>query len=171
MLIRSLLLILMFIGFIGCMKATYKPTSTLTAIKNEDMLLGEITYDDILYYFPRWKAQDAEVAVNAAHVAQLKEITRQLNILCYLGTWCGDSRDGVPPFVQALVAAENPNLKIELLGVNRDKQDSELTAILNDIQRVPTFIILENDVEIGRLVEFPQKNDFVEDFLDVVNAE
>jgi thiol-disulfide isomerase/thioredoxin len=164
--ILALLLLVM-----GCTKKTIKPQAELQEVNGQKMLLGEVQYQDILHYFPAWQKVDQQDQVNPTEVKRLKQVQEPLAITCYMGTWCGDSREEVPPFIKAVETAQNKNIKVNLIGVDRKKMDPENTAIQYDVQRVPTFIIFKNGQEIGRMVEFPMKENFVEDFLDIVDAQ
>jgi thiol-disulfide isomerase/thioredoxin len=162
---------IVFILLGGCTKKTYQPNVQPQEVHGQKMMLGEVQYDDILYYFPTWQGADSESEPGPVLVDQVKKIEKPLEILCYLGTWCGDSREGVPLFMRTVEAANNKNIRVKMFGVDRKKMDPENTAIQYDIQRVPTFIIFQDRQEIGRMIEFPLKENFVEDLLDIVNAQ
>jgi len=52
--------------------------------------------------------------------------------------------------------ADNKNIKITYINIDREKKEpADLLAGLN-IQSVPTFIVLLNGKEIGRIVETPK---------------
>ena len=137
------------------------------SINGEPMIIGHTTYENILNHFDDWRAVADTVTVDSAVVQQFKAIREPVHILLFLGTWCGDSRRGVPPFMAVFRAANNPNLKLDIIGVTRDKEDPEGLAPRYGIERVPTFVILKDGKEIARLVEFPQKT-FAQDFIDVL---
>jgi thiol-disulfide isomerase/thioredoxin len=72
------------------------------------------------------------------------------------GDWCKDSKKHVPAFIKSMEFADNKNIKITYINVSRDKKEpAELLAGLN-IENVPTFIVLANGKEIGRIVETPK---------------
>ena len=191
----SMILLLISLTTVGCTKAHRAPEATVETAKpavveteptakvaqpvvnapvevnGEQLLLGPLHYAELLQYFPQWQAQDQAYETDPQLVAALKRVNTPFEVVCYLGSWCGDSRRGVPPFVRMVEAAENPNIHLKLIGVNRQKVDPGQTAPPLDIQRVPTFLIYENGQEIGRLIEFPLTSNFVEDFLEVVNVE
>lgn len=154
----------------GCSNKILKPSAVLQEVNGENLLLGEVQYQDILAFFPRWQEADKQNEVDPLLAEQLEQIKEPLDILCYLGTWCGDSREGVPPVMKALDAAQNKHISIKLVGVDRRKLDPENSAVQYGINRVPTFILFRNGQEIGRMEEFPLKENFVEDLLDIVNS-
>ncbi len=144
--------------------------NTPVSINGETMLIGRVQYQTILNYFEDWKAEADTVQPDSAIVAQFKAIKQPYHILLFLGTWCPDSRHGVPPFMAVLNAAANPLLKLEIIGVTRDKEDPEGLAQKYHIERVPTFVILHEGKEIGRLIEFPEET-FARDFLKIISSQ
>jgi hypothetical protein len=100
-------------------------------------------------------------------VGKFLNISRPFHIICILGTWCSDSREGVIPFLRTLDSANNSNLSITLYAVDRQKHDPFETAKKYDVDRVPTFIIFSGNKEIGRMIEFPESS-FETDFLNIL---
>ncbi|OFY76336.1 MAG: hypothetical protein A2V46_12425 [Bacteroidetes bacterium RBG_19FT_COMBO_42_7] len=89
-------------------------------------------------------------------VSKLAGINKEnLSIQIVMGTWCPDSRREVPRFMKILDIWGFPAGKVTYIGVDNTK-----LAPIGDydklgIERVPTFIILENKVETGRIIENP----------------
>lgn len=79
-------------------------------------------------------------------------ITTENEILVFGGTWCGDTQNLLPKFYKVMDAI-NPAPKTTLIFVDRDKKSGEGIEKQYKIERVPTFIVLKNGVEIGRVVE------------------
>lgn len=102
--------------------------------------------------------------VNQDIVAEINDFFQQnsdsfVSICIVLGTWCGDSHEQVPPFVKVL---EN------IFCVDRNKTAPNIDLEELFIERVPTFIFYKNGMEIGRIVETPQKS-LEADILDIIN--
>ncbi|MGA2298573.1 MAG: hypothetical protein ABSG15_13590, partial [FCB group bacterium] len=57
--------------------------------------------------------------------------------------------------------------KIDLYGVDRQKQEPTGTATLYKLEKVPTMIIFAGESEIGRIVETPKKS-WDEDIVDII---
>lgn len=89
----------------------------------------------------------------------LAPLLRDVHILIFLGTWCGDSRREVPRFLRILDEAGFPPNRIKLVGVDRRKERYKMSPGGEEwglnIRRVPTFIFLKGGKEIGRIVEQP----------------
>ncbi|PLX11084.1 MAG: hypothetical protein C0598_08960 [Marinilabiliales bacterium] len=72
-----------------------------------------------------------------------------------LGDWCSDSKLQVGRFDKVLKELEIPKNKIKHIGVDRDKKAREVNIKNYKILRVPTFIVMLNGIEIGRITESP----------------
>lgn len=162
------IIITLLIGYLmtACNPATRSAGKDHSA-ENEQILLGNLQYEQIINTLPRWQDSHQSVELNKEQLGALANIDQPIEIICYLGTWCGDSRRGVPPFEQALQQAPNPNISIRYIGVDRDKLDPELTAPEMEIERVPTYLIMQDGQEIARLIETPVGENFLADFLEL----
>ena len=86
-------------------------------------------------------------------VAELKKNTN-IQIIAFMGTWCGDSHFIIPKFYSLLDAAGFPEDRVTMIGVDRSKKTlSHLAEALNIIN-VPTIIVMNNGKEVGRVVEY-----------------
>ncbi len=81
--------------------------------------------------------------------------TQEFDIIIVLGTWCSDSRREVPRFLKLADSLQIPPQNITIIGVDRTKTARVENLVQLNIQLVPTFIILRNGNEIGRIVETP----------------
>jgi hypothetical protein len=93
-----------------------------------------------------------------------------VSILIVLGTWCGDSRREVPRFLKMLDQCSLTRIKVTYLGVDLSKYspvgDYEKLKIL----KVPTFIVYRNNIEAGRIIEYPVTS-LERDFLEILSKE
>lgn len=78
-----------------------------------------------------------------------------VSVLIVLGSWCPDSHREVPRFNKIIDECGLQRIRITYLGVDMNK----IAPIGNydelDIKRVPTFIVYKNNVEAGRIIEYP----------------
>jgi thiol-disulfide isomerase/thioredoxin len=89
-------------------------------------------------------------------IEKMMEINKDnLTIQIVMGTWCPDSRREVPRFMRVLERLKFPAEKVTFIGVDNSKLSPVGDFDKLDIQRVPTFIILKNKVEAGRIIENP----------------
>ena len=72
-----------------------------------------------------------------------------------MGTWCSDSRREVPRFFKVIDKIQFPKERLRIIGVDREKTNSETDIQSLNIELVPTFIFYKNENEIGRIIETP----------------
>lgn len=168
----SFLLILLLACFSGC--KTIKPAAEIKpevtqaqapvapqAINFSDQstwLLGYITPGQLTrephsaWYF---KGFD-DYRLNTDALNKLLEINKDgLTIKIVMGTWCPDSRREVPRFMRILDIWQFPVSLVTFIGVDNAKRSPVGEYARLDIRRVPTFIIYNNNIEAGRIIENP----------------
>jgi thiol-disulfide isomerase/thioredoxin len=91
-------------------------------------------------------------------ISQLKAAGREDQIVIFAGTWCGDTKEQLPRFYKVLQDANFPMHHVIIYGVDRKKHTIGREEKKYNIERIPTFIILRNGKEIGRIVETPVKS-------------
>jgi tetratricopeptide (TPR) repeat protein len=97
---------------------------------------------------------------NPEILAQLKKInTSKLTFKVFFGSWCGDSKRELPRMSKIFNELSIPEKNIQWIAVDDSvtfyKQSPQREEKGLNIFRVPTFIVYEKNVEIGRIVEFP----------------
>ncbi len=164
------LVALLPLAWAGCGGDGEDSPSPPAVVEGERMLLGETSYEDILYFFPDWREGHDTAVADPGIVQQLAVIDEPLDVLLFVGTWCSDSRNGVPLFMKTLAEAENPNIRVRIFGVDREKRDPNGLAATYRIERVPTFVILSEGQELGRMVETPAVT-FAQDLLQLLDGD
>jgi hypothetical protein len=93
-----------------------------------------------------------EVYVHEITALDLNEVT----VLIVSGTWCPDTRREVPRFLNVIDQCGLQRIKVKHLGVDLNKVAPVGDYEQLNIERVPTFIVYRENVEIGRIVEYPK---------------
>ena len=125
------------------------------------MLLGANNRASLLQApFSEWFEKNYNsYAVNDTLCTEIRPMMANKKMVMYLGTWCGDSKREVPRMLKMLDAADVTKSQVKLVMLdNKDstyKQSPGHEEKGLNIHRVPTFILYENDTEIGRIVESP----------------
>ncbi|UCE20438.1 MAG: thioredoxin family protein [Gemmatimonadota bacterium] len=122
----------------------------------KDVLMGKLTMAEVYASSPKFRQNSERSRPDEAVVQRLRAIQRHITFRVFLGTWCSDSEEHVPPFEVLMEEVKNPFFVVEYYGVNRDMCDGIRMARSHNIQYVPTFVLLEKNKEIGRIVETPQ---------------
>jgi len=90
-------------------------------------------------------------------IEKLSTEINQVQITIVYGTWCSDSRMQVGRFYKILDEAGFNDKNLTVIGVNRDKDAVSVNIENLEIERVPTFIVYQNNEELGRIIETPKK--------------
>jgi thiol-disulfide isomerase/thioredoxin len=103
----------------------------------------------------KWFAENQKnFTPNPASVQSLAAAKDSIYILAFGGTWCGDTKNILPQVYMTLDAAGFSAGHFTLLGVDRAKKTINNLSESFNVTHVPTFIILKNGKEIGRVVEY-----------------
>ncbi len=129
----------------------------------------EISRGQILSEGPEWQQNYDKFQPESDLVGALKEkLGNGLEVDVYLGLWCPDSRNNVPPFLKILDQIGGA-IPIRYIGVQRKAASSIRYYVDKErVERVPTFIFYRGDKEIGRIVENPQAG-MCEDMLEILS--
>jgi hypothetical protein len=90
-----------------------------------------------------------------------------VTVLIVLGTWCGDSRREVPRFLKMLDQCGLARIGVTFLGVDMNKFGPVADYEKLGIVKVPTFIVYRNNIEAGRIIEYPSTS-LEGDFLEIL---
>ncbi len=140
------------------------------------MLIGECSRAELVKApFSEWFVKNYNsYAVNDSISTQVKLMLEKKKVVVYLGTWCGDSKREVPRMLKVLDACDLKKSQVKLIMLdNKDstyKQSPGHEEKGLNIHRVPTFIIYENEKELGRIVESPVKS-LEKDLFAILNKE
>ncbi|MGH1386037.1 thioredoxin family protein [Kordia sp.] len=128
--------------------------------RGRDLLLSEITKDGFTsnsfnsWFSPNYEAYEPDAEI----IKKLKRKLKKYSITIFMGTWCGDSKREVPKFMKLLDAANFPEEKLRIVGLDNKrsayKQGPNGEEKGLNIHRVPTFIVYnKKGKEVGRIVE------------------
>jgi thiol-disulfide isomerase/thioredoxin len=166
--------------FCGC---TVKKSLTTTAPVTEEVAPAEVNFSEqtswLLGYFSpgqltrephsKWYIKGFDdYQLNTGPLNELLEIPRDdLTIKIVMGSWCPDSRREVPRFMRILQIWQFPAAKVTFIGVDNAKLSPVGEYISLNIERVPTFIIYKNNIEVGRIIENP-KTSLEQDMVNIL---
>jgi len=138
--------------------------------KNESMLMGTVKCSMLTENsFGEWFNKSYEIhKLDQKTVDKVNKDFSKLTITIILGTWCGDSREFVPPFLKILDSLNFPEYNLKLVCVNRQRVGIADEVKDLDVQLVPVFIFYRDGKEIGRIIESP-KEGLEKDFLRITN--
>ena len=130
-------------------------------------LLGPLSKEEILENFPDWQEKVASYVPNQEVIEKLQSIQYAIEIEIFLGTWCPDSKRNVSAYFKIMDLVDNPLFMTTYIGLPRDKDSRKPFIEGKNIIKIPTFIIIIDNQEKGRIIENPVKS-VEEDLLDII---
>ena len=116
-----------------------------------------------------WDSEYKLYEVDTSLVAELEKDFKDVQVEIILGTWCSDSRREVPHLFKILDVVHYPVDSVEIISVNRDKVGLNNEVEGMQIDFVPTFIFIKEDIELGRIVEMPYDS-LEKDILEILKS-
>lgn len=145
---------------------------TVDEKKNEPMLMGTVTRALLMENsFGEWFKKSYDVhKLDQRTLDKVNKDFTGLTITIILGTWCGDSKEFVPPFLKVLDSLGFPEQSVKLVCVNRQKVGIADEVKDIEVKLVPLFIFYRDGKEIGRIIESP-KQGLEKDFLNITSEQ
>ena len=116
---------------------------------------GRLDVAEFLESYPVWRARMSQYVAGSEEVEALRQIVEPVDLSIVFATWCGDSRREVPRLLSAIEQADNPNIRVTLIGLDSEFQEPMDVIQEQRIINVPTVIVERNGEELGRIVETP----------------
>lgn len=93
-------------------------------------------------------------SADAGAVKIFSEKKDKFTLLLFIGTWCHDSQNLLPLLYRLTDKSGFPDNRIQVVGLDRNKTAPNNWHRIWNITNVPTFIVLQNGKEAGRVVEY-----------------
>ncbi len=126
-----------------------------------------LTEDEVLQQSPGWYKKIAAYTPNRAAIEKLRKVNTDYKILVIFGYWCKDSQKHVPEFIKTMWEAGNPRFTYEFIEVPKERALRQVVYRKYNIERIPTFIVYKNGVEVGRIIEHPTRS-IEEDLAEII---
>ncbi|BDY06811.1 thioredoxin family protein [Ferrimonas sp. YFM] len=144
------------------------PFATCTQEEKQEVILtGELAMADIIDAIPGYGDNFDSYAPQSNWVDALKAVDTPTEIVVIIGTWCPDCHRETPRFAKLLEQVGNDKLSVRYIGVDRQKSDPQNLAAAYEFKRIPTFMVIQDGKEIGRIVETP-KHSLEQDLAEIL---
>jgi thiol-disulfide isomerase/thioredoxin len=118
----------------------------------------------------KWFAENMKYGTaDAAAVAAFKTNASQFNIVIFGGTWCHDTQNLLPVFYRLVDKSGYPENKITLIAVDRSKTAPNDLEKVYKVTNVPTFIVMKDGKELGRVVEYGNEGQIDKELGEIVS--
>jgi thiol-disulfide isomerase/thioredoxin len=120
----------------------------------QEMLTGELT-TEMMLKLPVFADSYQDYQLDEEKITDLSELTQETEIITLVGTWCPDCYREVPRLIKILASLNSPHITTRYIGLDKDKRDKQGLGAKFEFSRIPTIIIMQNNQEVGRIVERP----------------
>ncbi|MBI9039689.1 MAG: thioredoxin family protein [Bacteroidales bacterium] len=155
---KKITLLLLICLISGLVYSQEKNKIIFDTICGKDILIGSCDRDGLKsevfgeYFLEEYSSYKPKSSV----LKKIKPKLRNIEIVCVLGTWCGDSKEQLGRFYKILDKMNFNENNLKLICVDRSKSTREVEINKFEIERVPTFIFFKDGNEIGRIIETPK---------------
>jgi hypothetical protein len=119
-------------------------------------LAGPVGREAILEHSPAWQGLVAAYQPKPEALEKLRGLGREVKIEVFFGSWCSDSMAHVSAYFKILDLLDTPLIQTAYFAVPeaKDKRAPYLNG--REIAKLPTFLVIVDGLEIGRIVETPK---------------
>ena len=160
------------ISFLALQSAFAQLEVTRDAINGSKVLKGFISVRDLAtdtaftWFIENQKSYVPEQSALKA----FRSYKDSVNIIAFTGTWCSDSKVILPKFFKLADVAGFSQDRITMLGVDRNKKTIQHLSEAFNVTHVPTFIVMKNGQEIGRVVEYGKYGVFEKELGEIMSG-
>ncbi len=138
-----------------------KHETTLRGLIKRSLIESDTTFSWFKKNYALGKPDDSAVTAFKAHASDIK-------MIIFGGTWCEDTQNILPQFFKMADAAAYADSNVTLIGVDRSKTTIDNLSSAFHITKVPTFIIMKNGKEAGRVTEYGNSGEPVKELGKIV---
>lgn len=109
-------------------------------------------------------------SANESAVQAFKNNADKFKMIVFGGTWCHDTQNLLPDLYRLVDKSGYPESNITLVAVDRDKTGPDDIQKTYNITNVPTFIVLKDGKEVGRVVEYGKEGKIDKELGEIVSS-
>ena len=128
--------------------------STEQPSPSSEPFTGIISASKLIKEYPQFRSVYEQYQPSSAEITAVKSLSGK-SLLVLFGTWCHDSEREVPRLLKLLELSGVELQSLFLHGVNYNKQEPTDLHRQYDLKYSPTIILLQDEIELGRVVEKP----------------
>ena len=109
-------------------------------------------------------------SADANAVSAFQQNKAKFHMIIFGGTWCHDTQNLLPVFYRLADKSGYPDSSISLIGVDRNHQTLDNLSNAFNVTRVPTFIVMKDGKEVGRVVEYGKYGQIDKELGEIVDS-
>lgn len=119
---------------------------------------GKLNPEELVAEQEEFRRYYQSYQVDIDTVTPLRQLSVPTEVVAIIASWCPDCHRETPRFMRIIEAVDNPNINVTYIAVDRNKHDEDGLAAQYEFSRIPTFIVMKNGLEVGRIVERPTRS-------------
>jgi thiol-disulfide isomerase/thioredoxin len=143
---KIVFLVLLCINYIPMMAQNTNPSNDSLMVGKTDISLLETKY---LWFKVGYEKYNPIVSTTE----NIKTKFQNCELIVFGGTWCEDTQKLLPQFYKVLHLAGIDKNKVTLYLLDKEKHGPEQMETTYHIANIPTFILKNNGIEVGRITE------------------
>jgi thiol-disulfide isomerase/thioredoxin len=124
-------------------------------VQPEPPLVGDISYDKLRAAKPDYVFAAKSYTPDAKAMAALSKVGADTQIELFFGSWCSHCQHWVPRLMRVIDDAKNSHIQVNVHAMSEDQSQPEDSIRQYDVSKTPTFVIVQNGKELGRIEEEP----------------
>ena len=148
--IKGLYFAFIAVLFLGCGSSEQQPLGT-------GPITGVISASQLMTQYPQFRSAYDHYQPSPTEIDGIKTLSGK-SLVVLFGTWCHDSEREVPRLLKLLDLSGVELKSLSLHGVNYNKQEPTNLHRQYNLKYSPTIILLQGEVELGRVVVKPIVN-------------
>lgn len=167
-------LVVMILAGTKTMAQTHAKPKYITVADTETVVLKGYINRSVLEGDTAFKWFDENMKYGTADEAAVKAFKNnatKFDVVVFGGTWCHDTQNLLPVFYRLVNKSGYPENKITLIALDRAKTGPDDVTKTYNVTNVPTFIILHDGKEVGRVVEYGKTGEIDKELGEIVTKE
>lgn len=119
---------------------------------------GDIARTQLMDNHVKFAENFESYQVDTAAIENINLDDNSYEIVILMGTWCHDSVREVPRMLKILDALNFTESQVRMIGLDYRKSEPMGREKTYDLRFTPTFVVLRDGEEIGRIIERPEQS-------------
>jgi thiol-disulfide isomerase/thioredoxin len=163
-----LIAVIIFVGILTRAQTQYEVSDDGTKKMLKGLISRDMLENDTAFNW--FHHNQAGYIPNTEAVSVLKARKSQVQFMVFGGTWCEDTQMLLPRFYLLMDAAGIPADQVTVIMVDHHKKSMDHLPEDMHLTNTPTFIVLKDGKEVGRVLEYGKTGQWDKELGDIVST-